>query len=1087
MNKLRKALVAIVAALSIGGFTACKNDPGQQQTENKNFEGLTLANATVTYDGQPHSISVAGNLPEGAQVSYGQAGNSFTEVGQHSIQAVISAEGYNSLTLNAVLTIVNADFAGLSLTDLTVTYDGQPHKIEVAGELPTGAQVSYGDLGNEFTAPGVYNIAATVTCTGYTTLNLDAVLTINKMQFEGIVFEGATVAYDGQPHSVEATVPQAYLDAGAEVSYGDGGNTFTNAGMHFVTATVSLENYDDYSKTVALTIGDNGVATAPFVVSDFEDIETDADLNDEFKLTFNKDGSSWVVPGSAKMTLEDRRTMGFDSANKVMRLGLTHQGYAFRVEKDISESFDCKKYSGFALDAYMDDREPTGEMKLSFNLWLKDVPLPDQYAAYRNTYISFIIDDACPGVWAHYDIPFTDNSMTIADLTHDQSVLALSAAGISVEDLTPYIEKVSINIKQNFVANGNCIAYLDNIALTRETVATRRLDIFSGIYGFESGNDKFVTIDLADSLTTASFKVNGTEEAQLTVERTDSTVIFKDSLSSGAGLTVVAEITKEGALHVTHIEGAAESTYAYLSGATATKIANLNYNLQDKASGSALSDKNWLQEKDNNGWVKASNQMNVRNYNSNIYCNMVTGYSMTNRYTYRNDKNVGLANRLSVKLANNFSTNADIKAKIKLIPFSGPDKFIAGGDGDVWEVIPAGAGNKDSVFDWIQLNYVFDAVQVKAISFIIKGFANASQYLYFDDLQLSYIPSFYPSVSAVSIAPNEATVDVTLGNSVDLVATVTGANDPSQAVSWYSSNEAVATVNSNGKVTGVAEGTAKIYAYSSIDPTKRGECAITVTDTSPMKSGHYYYIDEVEGDVYFIDVAGSGCRVRIEGGAAFDVAISFNGNEVTFTDTSFSGTGLVIVGTIGADGYELSSVTGSFASSFSFLEGETFVKTSTLKLDFEDGAGQGTYTNSHWSEKKWDGSTYVARSLDMNSRSKFGSKNVNMPCSTTGQIWIYTHDNSLGPVNHINIDLSHYFSSGITIYYRIAIFDKDGNQTWATGNGTDQYQNMYYNADVNHHLSLDFNSTVAVGFGVYAKTASGTGYLYMDNVEISYK
>ena len=1112
MNKLRKALVLVAASLSIGGLAGCdiidKLIPGEQQTEKKNFEGLTLENATVTYDGQPHSISVTGNLPEGAQVSYGQAGNSFTEVGQHSIQAVISAEGYNDLSLSAVLTIVNADFAGLTLSDSTVTYDGQAHSIEVAGELPAGAEVSYGDGGNTFTAPGVYNISATITCNGYTTLNLEAVLTINKASFENVVFENMSVEYDGQPHTIEATVPETYITAGASVTYSQGGNTFTKPGYYPVTVTVSLENYEDFEKTAALTIGDAGVATEEFKIADFEDIETDADLNDVFKLTFNKDGTSWIVPSAAKMTLEDTRVMGFKDANKVMKVALTHQGYAFRVEKDISESFNYQKFTGLSLDAFMDDREAEGIMKLSFNLWLRDLPLPDQFASYRNTYISFTIDDACSGVWTHYDIPFTDESMKIAELDHETSVFALSQAGVSIEDLTPYIEKVSINIKQNGIANGNCFAYFDNIELNRKTEKARTLSIFDGMYGFVDDSERLVAIDVSEDFTAASFKVNDVEEAQLKVEKNGNTVVFEDKANNGAGLTVTAEITDKGGMHVTGVEGAAQAMYAYLNGATANKIANLNYDLQDKNGnvGNPLSDMNWYQEKENNGWVKATNQMNVRKYSTNIYGNMVTGYGMTNRYTYRNDKNIGLANKFSVDIANDFSGAQGIRLKIKLIPFAGADQYIAGGDGDNWYMVEPNVGKRESLDQWEKLSFNFDPVQVKAVSFILKGLnGSAAQYFYFDNVKLSFVPAGYPAVTGVEVTPSELSLDVYNNATGNLSAVVNGTNSPSQEVTWKSSDPTVATVDATGKVTALKAAASPIIitATSVFDPAFKGTCSVTVTDSTPAPTIHTvedgkYYIWNGNTDAFRLEIGDSQTTGSVQklGGDSYAVTVSVNGNEVTFKDATGAGAYLTIVANIEEDNLmKVTSVNGALASTFSGSLLNKYIRhCADASLNFSDGTVDQYYQEAHWTESKYQSSGWSAYAAPTDMRSKQdknGNKVVNMHCNSSAKNFLYTPDLPFGPINHVSVDLGNYWgSSAGTLRYKMAILDKDGNlakyvagdaSNWAT------LEKDTSSGNICKHFEFDVALVVGYKLRITTSMQSGEAYLYMDNLQVNYK
>lgn len=67
------------------------------------------------------------------------------------------------------------------------------------------------------------------------------------------------------------------------------------------------------------------------------------------------------------------------------------------------------------------------------------------------------------------------------------------------------------------------------------------------------------------------------------------------------------------------------------------------------------------------------------------------------------------------------------------------------------------------------------------------------------------------------------------GNAVQLTATVWPWTVSSRAVTWTSSNPAIATVNSSGQVIGVAEGTTTITAASVLDPSKSASCTVEVT------------------------------------------------------------------------------------------------------------------------------------------------------------------------------------------------------------------------------------------------------------------
>ncbi|MBD5254820.1 MAG: Ig domain-containing protein [Barnesiella sp.] len=82
------------------------------------------------------------------------------------------------------------------------------------------------------------------------------------------------------------------------------------------------------------------------------------------------------------------------------------------------------------------------------------------------------------------------------------------------------------------------------------------------------------------------------------------------------------------------------------------------------------------------------------------------------------------------------------------------------------------------------------------------------------------------TVSSVQIRPSSATLNV--GETINLTATVYPETASDKSVSWYSSNNQIATVT-DGKVTAIAEGTATITAYAG---SVKAECVITVTPTS---------------------------------------------------------------------------------------------------------------------------------------------------------------------------------------------------------------------------------------------------------------
>lgn len=83
-------------------------------------------------------------------------------------------------------------------------------------------------------------------------------LIIEKATFEGIVFEGVTQPYSGKNVSVVATVPDRY--SGYELNYFNGAKKqpepfeFVDANTYKVKVVVTMDNYNDWEKTVEVKI-----------------------------------------------------------------------------------------------------------------------------------------------------------------------------------------------------------------------------------------------------------------------------------------------------------------------------------------------------------------------------------------------------------------------------------------------------------------------------------------------------------------------------------------------------------------------------------------------------------------------------------------------------------------------------------------------------------------------------------------------------------------------------------------------------------------------------------------------------------------
>lgn len=77
------------------------------------FSNVAFENGSFDYDGNPHSITISGNLPADATVEYSSdvagVSNSAIEVGVYNITATIKAPNFKTLVLNAKLTINATD------------------------------------------------------------------------------------------------------------------------------------------------------------------------------------------------------------------------------------------------------------------------------------------------------------------------------------------------------------------------------------------------------------------------------------------------------------------------------------------------------------------------------------------------------------------------------------------------------------------------------------------------------------------------------------------------------------------------------------------------------------------------------------------------------------------------------------------------------------------------------------------------------------------------------------------------------------------------------------------------------------------
>ena len=192
------------------------------------MSGISLSDATVTYNGTAQNLAIAGELPEGVKVSYGAG---FTEAGVYTVTATFTGnKNYEAIEpMTATLTIEKAvyDMSGISFADKTLIYRGIAQSIKIDGTLPLGVRVSYN---GSYTEVGEYTVTASFMgdANNYEPIpDMSAVLTIVPATPEDCIYiykdsSGAViakvVANDGIPADVLYVLDNSYLYDTIEIS-----------------------------------------------------------------------------------------------------------------------------------------------------------------------------------------------------------------------------------------------------------------------------------------------------------------------------------------------------------------------------------------------------------------------------------------------------------------------------------------------------------------------------------------------------------------------------------------------------------------------------------------------------------------------------------------------------------------------------------------------------------------------------------------------------------------------------------------------------------------------------------------------------
>ena len=152
-----------------------------------------------------------------------------------------------------------------------------------------------------------------------------------------------------------------------------------------------------------------------------------------------------------------------------------------------------------------------------------------------------------------------------------------------------------------------------------------------------------------------------------------------------------------------------------------------------------------------------------------------------------------------------------------------------------------------------------------------ESIKDKAAHVYTDDADTTcnvcgYVRTVTPEIVPVSqITLNKTETSISVGNSETLTATVAPENAANKALTWASSDEAVATVAPDGTVTAVKAGAATITATAADGSGKSAVCKVTVTgDTTPPAHEHRYGDWSKDGTNHWHECTDAACPNQSE-------------------------------------------------------------------------------------------------------------------------------------------------------------------------------------------------------------------------------
>ena len=254
MKKARfVALSALIAILALLSLVACGNEDSVTSISIKDYDPSTAIEITagdfdynahkvlVTYQsGTTEEVALTEEMIEEADLF------KLYQIGEHDINFK-----YEKLKNTFKVSVKRESFKNLSFSNdnNVFTYDGKEHTVEVVGDIPANAVITY-PSGNSFINAGTYDVIAIVSCDGYVSQKLTTTVKIERAKYDmsGVKFEGKEFVYDGAAHSLQilGTLPEG-VSAPKYTINGSTNSSAVDVGEYTVSAvfTNTNPNYED--------------------------------------------------------------------------------------------------------------------------------------------------------------------------------------------------------------------------------------------------------------------------------------------------------------------------------------------------------------------------------------------------------------------------------------------------------------------------------------------------------------------------------------------------------------------------------------------------------------------------------------------------------------------------------------------------------------------------------------------------------------------------------------------------------------------------------------------------------------------------